>query len=67
MRSDGGAVGCSAVLRADWLVWLLGPLHAAGQLGGTGTAGHQTVRMKLSDEEELEAGSELEHTEWFDQ
>lgn len=63
LRGHGGAVGFSVVLRADWLVWLLGRLHAAGRLGGAGTAGHQTVRMKLSDEEELKAGSELEETE----
>lgn len=57
LRSHGGVVGLSVLLRADWLLWLLwllGLLHAAGRLGGAGAGGHQTVKMSV--EGRLKAG-----------
>lgn len=49
----------SVLLRADWLVWLLGLLHAAGRLGGAGTGGHQTAKTERSVEGKLKAGGAL--------
>ncbi len=57
LRSDGNMAGFVTLLCADWLVWLLGLLHAAGWLGGAGTGGHQTMKAKLSEDGKLKAGS----------
>lgn len=43
LMSHGGVVIPSILLRADWLLRMLGRLHAGG-LAGAGTGGHQLVK-----------------------